>query len=137
MASKLALSLVIGGAVASSVGAAFRTVESGIDKLKKKGDKAKVLQSTIGETMKLQAEWKRAHETGAASVDKLLRKLNGNLDALRKQGVEVGRLGREYQRLGRDARAADLQVKGHEQIAAGRASLKSTVGAAADRKSVV
>ena len=131
MASKLALSLVIGGAVASSVGAAFRTVESGIDKLKKKGDKAKVLQSTIGETMKLQAEWKRAHETGAASADKLLRKLNGNLDALRKQGVEVGRLGREYQRLGRDARAADLQVKGHEQIAAGRASLKSTVGAAA------
>lgn len=131
MASKLALSLVIGGAVASSVGAAFRTVESGIDKLKKKGDKAKVLQSTIGETMKLQAEWKRAHETGAASADKLLRKLNGNLDALRKQGVEVGRLGREYQRLGRDARAADLQVKGREQIAAGRASLKSTVGAAA------
>ncbi|MFK3720351.1 phage tail tape measure protein [Pseudomonas fulva] len=131
MASKLALSLVIGGAVASSVGAAFRTVESGIDKLKKKGDKAKVLQSTIGETMKLQAEWKRAHENGAASADKLLRKLNGNLDALRKQGVEVGRLGREYQRLGRDARAADLQVKGREQIAAGRASLKSTVGAAA------
>ncbi|WEA21698.1 phage tail tape measure protein [Pseudomonas juntendi] len=131
MASKLALSLVIGGAVASSVGAAFRTVESGIDKLKKKGDKAKVLQSTIGETMKLQAEWKRAHDTGAASADKLLRKLNGNLDALRKQGVEVGRLGREYQRLGRDARAADLQVKGHERIAAGRASLKSTVGAAA------
>ncbi|WP_368607607.1 phage tail tape measure protein [Pseudomonas fulva] len=131
MASKLALSLVIGGAVASSVGAAFRTVESGIDKLKKKGDKAKVLQSTIGETMKLQAEWKRAHETGAASADKLLRKLNGNLDALRKQGVEVGRLGREYQRLGRDARAADLQVRGREQIAAGRASLKSTVGAAA------
>ncbi|WP_028687327.1 phage tail tape measure protein [Pseudomonas fulva] len=131
MASKLALSLVIGGAVASSVGAAFRTVESGIDKLKKKGDKAKVLQSTIGETMKLQAEWKRAHENGAASADKLLRKLNGNLDALRKQGVEVGRLGREYQRLGRDARAADLQVIGREQIAAGRASLKSTVGAAA------
>lgn len=131
MASKLALSLVIGGAVASSVGAAFRTVESGIDKLKKKGDKAKVLQSTIGETIKLQAEWKRAHDTGAAGADKLLRKLNGNLDVLRKQGVEVGRLSREYQRLSREARAADLQVKGHQQIAAGKASLKSTVGAAA------
>lgn len=131
MAGKLALSLVIGGAVASSVGAAFRTVESGIDKLKRKGDKAKVLQSTIGETMKLQAEWKRAHDTGAAGADKLLRKLNGNLDALRKQGVEVGRLGREYQRLGRDAKAADLQVKGHNQIAAGKSSLKTTMGAAA------
>nr|WP_314494477.1 phage tail tape measure protein [uncultured Pseudomonas sp.] len=131
MASKLALSLVIGGAVASSVGAAFRTVESGIDKLKKKGDKAKVLQSTIGETITLQREWKKAHEAGAAGADKLLRKLNGNLDTLRRQGVEVGRLGKEYQRLGRDAKAADLQVKGHERIAAGRASLKSTAGTAA------
>lgn len=131
MASKLALSLEIGGAVASSVGAAFRSVESSIDKLAKKGDKAKVLKGTIGETMKLQAEWKRAHDTGAASADKLLRKLNGNLDALRKQGVEVGRLGREYQRLAREAKAADLQVKGHQQIAAGKSSLKTTVGAAA------
>lgn len=131
MASKLALSLVIGGAVASSLGAAFGTVESGIDKLKRKGSQAKVLRSTIGETMKLQAEWKKAHDTGAASADKLLRKLNGNLDALRRQGVEVGRLGREYQRLGRDAKAADLQVKGHERIAAGRASLKSAASTAA------
>jgi len=131
MASKLALSLVIGGAVASSVGAAFRTVESGIDKLKKKGDKAKVLQSTIGETIKLQAEWKRAHDTGSASADKLLRKLNGNLDALRKQGVEVGRLGREYQRLTREAKAADLQMKGRQQIASGKSSLKANLGAAA------
>lgn len=131
MASKLAISLLIGGAVASSVGAAFRTVESGIDKLKKKGDKAKVLQSTIGETIKLREEWKRAHDSGAASADKLLRKLNGNLDALRKQGVEVGRLSREYQRLGREARAADLQAKGHQQIASGKSSLKANLGAAA------
>ncbi|MDO7900615.1 phage tail tape measure protein [Pseudomonas sp. K1(2024)] len=131
MANKVSLSLVLGGAVASSVGNAFRTVEGGIDKLAKKGDKAKVLKSTIGETMKLQTEWKRAHDTGAASADKLLRKLNTNLDALRKQGVEVGRLGREYQRLGREAKAADLQVKGHQQIAAGRSSLKTAVGATA------
>lgn len=131
MASKLALSLEIGGVVASSVGAAFRTVESNIDKLAKKGDKAKVLKSTIGETIKLQSEWKRAHDTGSAAADKLLRKLNGNLEVLRKQGVEVGRLGREYQRLARDAKAADLQVKGHQQIAAGKSSLKTTVGAAA------
>ncbi|WP_409261146.1 phage tail tape measure protein [Pseudomonas putida] len=131
MASKLAISLLIGGAVASSVGAAFRTVESGIDKLKKKGDKAKVLQSTIGETIKLREEWKRAHDSGAASADKLLRKLNGNLDALRKQGVEVGRLGREYQRLTREAKAADLQIKGQQQIASGTSSLKANLGAAA------
>lgn len=131
MASKLALSLVIGGAVASSVGAAFNTVEDRIGKLEKKGNKAKVLKSTIGETVKLREEWKRAHDTGAAGADKLLRKLEGNLTALRKQGVEVGRLGLEYKRLAREARAADLQVKGHQQINAGKASLTSNLGKAA------
>ena len=130
MAGKVSLSLVLGGIVASSLGAAFRTAEGGIDKLKKKGDKAKVLQSTIGETMKLQSEWKRAHETGAAGADKLLRKLNGNLDALRKQGIEVGRLGREYQRLGREAQAADLKVRGREQIGQGVQGIKQTAGRA-------
>lgn len=130
MAGKLALSLVIGGAVASSVGAAFKTVESGIQKLEAKGNRAKVLKSTIGETVKLREEWKRAHDSGAAGADKLLRKLDSNLDALRKQGIEVGRLSREYQRLGREARAADLQLKGHQQLQAGKESLKSNIGKA-------
>jgi phage tail tape-measure protein len=124
------LMLVIGGAVASSVGAAFKTVESGIQKLETKGNKAKVLKSTIGETIKLREEWKRAHDSGAASAAGLLGKLNTNLDALRKQGVEVGRLGREYQRLGREAKTADLQLKGHQQLQAGKSSLKSNIGAA-------
>ncbi|MFP3335686.1 hypothetical protein SB761_33835, partial [Pseudomonas sp. SIMBA_064] len=69
MASKLALSLVIGGAVASSVGAAFKTVENGIQKLEGKGNRGKVLKSTIGETIKLREEWKRAHDSGAAVAD--------------------------------------------------------------------
>ncbi|WLG69333.1 phage tail tape measure protein [Pseudomonas brassicacearum] len=128
MASKLALSLVIGGAVSSTVGSAFRTVEGHIKKLEDKGNKAKVLKSTIGETIRLRDEWKRAHDSGAASADGLLRKLNGNLDALRKQGVEVGRLGQEYQRLGRAAKAADLQLKGHQQLDAGKKGLTSSIG---------
>ncbi|MCA4078074.1 phage tail tape measure protein [Pseudomonas kurunegalensis] len=130
MASKVALSLVIGGAVASSLGAAFKTAENGIQKLEAKGNKAKVLKSTIGETIKLREEWKRAHDSGAAGADKLLRKLDGNLDALRKQGIEVGKLGREYQRLGREAKAADLQIKGHQQLQSGKESLKSNIGRA-------
>lgn len=128
MASKLALSLVIGGAVSSTMASAFRTVEGHIKKLEDKGNKAKVLKSTIGETVRLRDEWKRAHDTGAASADGLLRKLNGNLDALRKQGVEVGRLGQEYQRLGRAAKAADLQLKGHQQLDAGKKGLTSSIG---------
>jgi phage tail tape-measure protein len=130
MAGRVALSLVIGGAVASSVGAAFRTVENGIQKLEAKGNKAKVLKSTIGETIKLREEWKRAHDSGSANADKLQKKLDGNLDALRRQGIEVGRLGREYQRLGREARAADLQLKGHQQLQAGKSTLKSNIGQA-------
>ncbi|WP_434573113.1 phage tail tape measure protein [Pseudomonas sp. Z3-8] len=127
MASKLALSLVIGGAVSSTMASAFRTVDGHIKKLEEKGSKAKVLKSTIGETIRLRDEWKRAHDSGAASADGLLRKLNGNLDALRKQGVEVGRLGQEYQRLGRAAKTADLQLKGHQQLDAGKKGLTSSI----------
>jgi len=129
--ARMQLSLVIGGAVAASVGAAFKTVEGRIQKLEEKGNKAKVLKATIGETMKLQAEWKKAHDTGAAGADKLLRKLNGNLESLRKQGVEVGRLTKEYQRLGREEKAASLQFKGHQEIQQGKSGVKTSVGAAA------
>lgn len=128
MAGKLALALVIGGAVSSSVGSAFSTVTSGIKKLEQQGNKAKVLQSTIGETMKLREEWKRAHDSGAAGADKLKRRLDSNLDALRKQGVETGRLGREYERMGRAAKSAELQMKGRAQISDGAKGLKSTAG---------
>ncbi|WP_145181896.1 phage tail tape measure protein [Pseudomonas sp. URMO17WK12:I11] len=129
--AKMKLALEIGGSVAGSVGAAFKDVQGRIQKLEQTSNKAKVLKGTIGDTIKLQAEWKRAHDTGAAGADKLLRKLNGNLESLRKQGVEVGRLSREYQRLARDAKSADLQLKGHQQINAGKSSLKTNVGAAA------
>lgn len=129
--AKMKLALEIGGSVAGSVGAAFKDVQGRIQKLEQTSNKAKVLKGTIGDTMKLQAEWKRAHDTGAAGADKLLRKLNGNLESLRKQGVEVGRLSREYQRLAREAKGADLQLKGQQQINAGKSSLKANVGAAA------
>lgn len=128
MAGKLALALVIGGAVSSSLGSAFSTVSSGISKLEKQGNRAKVLQSTIGETMKLREEWKRAHDSGAAGAEKLKRRLDSNLDALRKQGVETGRLGREYERMGRAAKSAELQMKGRAQISEGAQGLKSTAG---------
>ncbi|MDD1020711.1 phage tail tape measure protein [Pseudomonas sp. TNT2022 ID1048] len=130
MASKLALGLVIGGAVSSTVGAAFKTVEGRIKKLEEQGNKAKVLKNTIGETMRLRDEWKKAHDTGAASADGLLRKLEGNLSALQKQGIQVHKLRQEYQALGRVARGADLQLKGHQQIQQGKEGLKSGIGQA-------
>lgn len=131
MANKLALGLVIGGAVSSTVGSAFKEVEGRIKKLEAAGAKARVMQRQIGDTIRLRNEWKKAHDTGAAGASTLLNKLNANLDSLRKQGIEVGRLDRAYQMLGRTARQADLKAKGHAQINEGRASVKSTLGRAA------
>ncbi|KAA3533274.1 phage tail tape measure protein, partial [Pseudomonas savastanoi] len=108
MANNLALGLVIGGSVSSTLGSAFSTVEGRIKKLEQKGSQAKVLRNTIGETMRLRDEWKRAHDSGAASASGLLRKLENNLDTLRKQGVQVGKLRQEYQSLDRVARSMDL-----------------------------
>ncbi|RMM27180.1 Tail tape measure protein [Pseudomonas syringae pv. pisi] len=130
MANNLALGLVIGGAVSPTVGTAFNTVENRIKKLEQRGSQAKVLRNTIGETMRLRDEWKKAHDSGAASASGLLRKLENNLDTLRKQGVQVGKLRQEYQSLDRVARSMDLKVKGHQQIEQGKTGLKSGIGTA-------
>lgn len=130
MARNIALGLVIGGAVSATVGAAFKTVENRIKKLEEQGNKAKVLKNTIGETMRLRDEWKKAHDTGAASAAGLLNKLERNLENLRKQGIQVGKLRQEYQALGRVAKGADLQLKGHQQIKQGKEGLKSGIGQA-------
>ena len=127
MANKMALGLVIGGAVSSTVGAAFKDVESRVKKLSEQGKKARVLQSTIGETMRLRDEWKKAHAAGEKGATALLNRLEKNLGVLRKEGVEVGRLAREYDRLGRAGRSAELKVKGHNQISQGRQQVKAGV----------
>lgn len=130
MASKLSLGLVIGGAVSSTVSAAFNTVEGRIKKLEQQGNRAKVLKNTIGETMRLRDEWKKAHDSGSTAASGLLRKLERNIDTLRKQGVQVSKLRQEYQALGRVANGTDLQIKGQQQLAQGKAGLKSSVGQA-------
>lgn len=130
MANNLALGLVIGGVVSSTVGAAFKDVEGRIKKLGETGTKARVLQSTIGDTIRLRDEWKKAHDTGAASADGLLRKLEGNLKTLKEQGIEVGKLRKEYQALGQVARGAELKALGHTQIQQGKEGIKNSLGKA-------
>lgn len=130
MANKLALGLVIGGAVSSTVGAAFKDVTGRIKRLEAEGNKARVLQRTIGDTIRLREEWKKAHDTGAAGASKLLNRLNSNLDSLKKQGVEVGRLERAYRSMGQTANKAELKAKGHQQIDSGVKGMKGAVGAA-------
>lgn len=130
MANKLALGLVIGGAVSSTVGAAFKDVTGRIKRLEAEGNKARVLQRTIGDTIRLREEWKKAHDTGAAGASTLLNRLNSNLDSLKKQGVEVGRLEKAYRSMGQTANKAELKARGHQQIDSGVKGMKGAVGAA-------
>ncbi|PHN30147.1 phage tail tape measure protein [Pseudomonas sp. ICMP 460] len=130
MANKIALGLVIGGAVSSTVGAAFKDVTGRIKRLEAEGNKARVLQRTIGDTIRLREEWKKAHDSGSAGASKLLGRLNSNLDMLKKQGIEVGGLEKAYRSLGQTANKAELKAKGHQQINAGKDGMKSAVGAA-------
>ncbi|MGA9700258.1 phage tail tape measure protein [Pseudomonas sp.] len=131
MANKLALGLVIGGAVSSTVGAAFKDVSNKIKKLEEQGSRARVLQKTIGETMRLREEWLKAHMAGEKGADALRRKLENNLDGLRKQGVEVRNLTKAYAAMGQAATKAELKAKGHMQLDAGKQQLKSSIGQAA------
>ncbi|WP_309474541.1 MULTISPECIES: phage tail tape measure protein [unclassified Pseudomonas] len=130
MANKLALGLVIGGAVSSTVGAAFKDVTGRIKRLEDEGKKARVLQRAIGDTIRLRDEWKKAHDSGSAGASKLLGRLNSNLDSLKRQGVEVGRLEKAYRSMGQAANKAEFKAKGHQQLDAGKAGMKSAVGAA-------
>lgn len=130
MANKLALGLVIGGAVSSTVGAAFKDVTGRIKRLEAEGKKSRVLQSAIGDTIRLRDEWKKAHDSGSAGASKLLGRLNSNLDSLKKQGIEVGRLEKAYRSMGQAANKAELKAKGHQQLDAGGKGMKSAVGAA-------
>ncbi|PTR24368.1 phage tail tape measure protein [Pseudomonas sp. GV085] len=130
MANKLSLGLVIGGAVDSSLGAAFKNVSGEMKKLEAQTTRAKGLQKVIGETMRLRDEWKKAHDSGAANADALLRKLEINTNSLRKQGVEVGRLRQEYLALGKVVRSAEFKAKGMGQVEEGRESLRSGFGTA-------
>lgn len=127
MANKMALGLVIGGAVSSTVGAAFKDVESRVKKLSEQGKKARVLQSTIGETMRLRDEWRKAHAAGEKGAAALLGRLEKNINVLRKEGVEVSRLAKEYDRLGRAGRSAELKAKGFGQIDQGKQQVRAGV----------
>ena len=136
MANSLSLGLVIGGAVSSTVGTAFKDVEGRIKRLDTIGAKSRVMQRTIGDTMRLRQEWQKAHASGSAGADGLRRKLEANLDSLKAQGVEVKNLGKAYQQMGRQARSAELKSKGQTQLQQGGAGLRNVgtglaVGAAA------
>ena len=131
MANKLALGLVIGGAVSSTVGSAFKDVTSRIKRLEAEGQKARVLEKTIGDTIRLRDEWRKAHMAGDKGAAALQRQLESNLSSLKKEGVEVRNLTKAYNSMGQAAAKAEFKAKGHQQIDEGKQQLKSSIGQAA------
>jgi len=124
MAGKdIALGVVIGGVVSATFGRALNVVGKSIDDLKQKGDKAKIWQNVISETMKLQQEFRAAHLAGSAAADGIRAKIEKNQDALKAAGFAVDKLADNYTRLGRIVRGIDLQLKGRESIEAGKEQL--------------
>ncbi|KAG8154148.1 phage tail tape measure protein [Burkholderia catarinensis] len=128
MAKDLALGIVIGGAVSATFGKAITDTSSKIDAMKKRASDSRLWQRQIGETMRLQDEFRRLHLAGDSAADGIRRKLEANLKALRDAGIEVDRLDRAYARLGRTARGLDLKASGHERLAAGQEAGRGVIG---------
>ncbi|HEM7803760.1 phage tail tape measure protein [Burkholderia cenocepacia] len=128
MAKDLALGIVIGGAVSATFGKAISDTSSKIDAMKKRANDSRLWQRQIGETMRLQDEFRRLHLAGDSAADGIRRKLDSNLKSLRDAGIEVGRLDRAYAQLGRTARGLDLKVAGRERFAAGQEAGRGVIG---------
>lgn len=128
MAKDLALGIVIGGAVSATFGKAISDTSSKIDAMKKRANDSRLWQRQIGETMRLQDEFRRLHLAGDSAADGIRRKLDSNLKSLRDAGIEVNRLDRAYAQLGRTARGLDLKVAGRERMAAGQEAGRGVIG---------
>ncbi|HEF4774302.1 phage tail tape measure protein [Burkholderia multivorans] len=131
MARDIALGIVIGGAVSATLGKAFADTNSKIVGLRKAASERGMWQRQIGETIKLQEEFRRLHLAGDSAADGIRRKLDSNVRALRDAGFEVDRLDRAYARLGRTVRGLELKAAGHERLAAGRDGMRDAARDAA------
>ncbi|VWB45528.1 tail length determination protein [Burkholderia pseudomultivorans] len=128
MAKDLALGIVIGGAVSATFGKAITDTSSKIDAMKKRANDSRLWQRQIGETMRLQDEFRRLHLAGDSAADGIRRKLDSNLKSLRDAGIEVDRLDRAYVRLGRTTRGLELKASGYGRLAAGKEAGRGVIG---------
>lgn len=108
MKRDIALGIVIGGAVDGSLGRAVTDTQSRITRLKQTAEQQRLWQRTIGETQRLQGEFRKLHLSGGAAADGIRKKIESNLTVLRQAGIEADNLDRAYQRLGRTARGLEL-----------------------------
>ena len=128
MKRDIALGIVIGGAVDGSLGRALTDTQSRITRLKQTAEQQRLWQRTIGETQRLQGEFRKLHLSGDAAAEGIRKKIESNLTVLRQAGIEADNLDRAYQRLGRTARGLELQANGRERIGHGVAQGREAVG---------
>ncbi|WP_333500998.1 phage tail tape measure protein [Kluyvera genomosp. 2] len=128
MKRDIALGIVIGGAVDASLGRAVTDTQSRITRLKQTAEQQRLWQRTIGETQRLQGEFRKLHLSGDAAADGIRKKIESNLTVLRQAGIEADNLDRAYQRLGRTARGLELQAVGRERIGQGVSQGREAVG---------
>lgn len=123
MLKDISLGIIIGGVVSATFGKALNVVGRSIDDLKQKGDKARIWQNVIGETMRLQKEFHAAQLAGSAAADGIRAKIEKNQSSLKAAGLSVDKLADSYARLDRIARGVDLQIKGRQGIDEGKEQL--------------
>ncbi|TKD40698.1 phage tail tape measure protein [Azotobacter chroococcum] len=125
MAGNLSLGVKIGGAVDASLGRSLSSAGKGLDALKAKAERTRGLQSLIGETVELGRKMRQTVQEGGAGLKKLEDRHSRNLALLKQHGVAVGSLEKEYQRLGKAARSAELVATGKTRIGEGIEQTKS------------
>ena len=101
---------------------------SKITGLQKQAAQARVLHGMIGETQRLQQEYRKLHRDGSAGADDVLRRLNQNLDVLRRNKVAAHDLAAEYRDIGDAVKSLELRARGLERVEAGREQLRSAAG---------
>ncbi|GAA5785122.1 phage tail tape measure protein [Chitiniphilus shinanonensis] len=128
MSKDIALGIVIGGAVGATLGRTFSDVQSRIGALQRQSNQARMWQSAIGETQRLQREFRALHLAGDKAADGIRKKIETHVAVLRKAGFEVGQLDRHYQQLGRTVRGLELKAAGRASIQSGIEQGRNTVG---------
>ncbi len=121
MSKGLALGVVIGGSVASSFGRAIGETTRGMDGLRARAEKTRGLHRLVGETIELRREMVRTVQQGGSGLKRLEDLHARNVARLKEHGVSVGRLEKEYTRLARAARSAEMMEAGRAQLGEGLA----------------
>lgn len=121
--NNIGLGMIIGGAVGASFSGALRSASSKIDSFKKEAEKARGFKSMIGDTIRLREELSKAAGTDAFA--RIKEKHDKSVESLRKHGVNVKDLKREYDQLGKTIRGLDMASAGRAKIGEGLEDIRS------------